>query len=223
MFYILAARMYAAAIMIDLYYWPTPNGHKITIFLEEAQLPYKLHPVNINAKEQFKSEFLKISPNNKMPAIVDHEPADKKGPISMFESGAILWYLAEKAKKFVPHDDRGKVAVSEWLFWQVAGLGPMAGQNSHFSKHAPEKVPYAIERYVNETARLFKVLNDRLANREFVADTYSIADMAIYPWIAPYEMLGQKLSDFSNIKRWFETMAQRPAVKKAYELAKTVK
>ena len=205
--------------MIDLYYWTTPNGHKITIFLEEAGLPYKIHPINIGKGEQFSPEFLKIAPNNRIPAIIDTEASDGDKPISIFESGAILWYLAEKTKKFIPQDTRGKVMVSEWLFWQMAGLGPMAGQNHHFNVYAPEKIPYAIDRYVKETARLYGVLNKQLDGREFVAGEYSIADMAIYPWIVPYENQGQKLSDFPHLKKWFEKMGERPAVKKAYALA----
>lgn len=208
--------------MIDLFYWTTPNGHKITIFLEEAGLPYKIHPVNIGKGDQFKPEFLSIAPNNRIPAIIDTEPTDNKGPLSVFESGAILWYLAEKTKKFVPADARGKVLVSEWLFWQMAGLGPMAGQNHHFNIYAPEKIPYAQERYTKETGRLYGVLNKQLDGKDWVAGDYSIADMAIYPWIVPYEKQGQDLNDFPHLKRWFETMKQRPAVLKAYELAQKI-
>lgn len=208
--------------MIDLYYWTTPNGHKITIFLEEAGLPYKIHPVNIMKGDQFQTEFLAIAPNNRIPAIVDNSPIDEQGPISIFESGAILWYLAEKTKKFIPADTRMKAQVSEWLFWQMAGLGPMAGQNHHFNIYAPEKIPYAQERYIKETARLYGVLNKQLDGKEFVANEYSIADMAIYPWIVPHEKQGQNLNDFPHLKRWFEAMAKRPAVKKAYALADTI-
>lgn len=208
--------------MIDLFYWTTPNGHKISIFLEEAGLPYKIHPVNIGKGEQFKPEFLAIAPNNRIPAITDNEPLDNKGPLSIFESGAILWYLAEKTKKFVPAEARGKVLVSEWLFWQMAGLGPMAGQNHHFNGYAPEKIPYAMERYIKETARLYGVLNKQLDGKDWVAGDYSIADMAIYPWIVPYEKQSQNLNDFPHLKRWFETMKQRPAVLKAYELAQKI-
>ena len=208
--------------MLDLYYWTTPNGHKITIFLEEAGLPYKLHPVNIGKGEQFNPEFLKIAPNNRIPAIVDTEPLDGKESLSIFESGAILWYLAEKTKKFIPQDPRGKAEVSQWLFWQMGGLGPMAGQNHHFNIYAPEKIPYAIERYVKETARLYGVLNKQLEKNPWVAGEYSIADMAIYPWIVPYRNQGQALEDFPALKKWFEKMAQRPAVMKAYELAKSI-
>ncbi len=208
--------------MIDLHYWTTPNGHKITIFLEEAGLPYRIVPVNIGKGEQFRPEFLAIAPNNRIPAIVDTEPADGKGPLSVFESGAILQYLAEKTGKFLPADTRGRAEAMQWLFWQMGGLGPMAGQNHHFGTYAPEKIPYAINRYVNETNRLYGVLDRRLADREFVAGAYSIADMASYPWIVPYERQQQKLEDFPNLKRWFETMRARPAVERAYALAAQV-
>ena len=208
--------------MIDLYYWTTPNGHKITIFLEEAGLPYRMVPVNISRGEQFKPEFLRISPNNRIPAIVDDAPATGGRPVSMFESGAILQYLAEKTGKFLPKDLHGRVEVMQWLFWQMGGLGPMAGQNHHFGQYAPEKIPYAIERYAKETNRLYGVLDKRLADREFVAGDYSIADMASYPWIVPYERQGQKLDDFPNVKRWFETIRARPAIMRAYELAKKI-
>ena len=203
--------------MIDLHYWPTPNGHKITIFLEETGLPYRIFPVNISKGEQFRPEFLRLSPNNRMPAIVDDEPAEKGPPVSVFESGAILMYLAEKTGKFLPKDLRGRYEVLQWLFWQMGGLGPMAGQNHHFSLYAPEKLPYAIERYVKETSRLYAVLDRRLKDREFVAGAYSIADMASYPWIVPYERQGQKLEDYPNLKRWFEAIKARPAVQRAYE------
>jgi GST-like protein len=202
--------------MIDLHYWPTPNGHKITIFLEEAGLAYRIHPVDIGKGDQFAPAFLAISPNNRIPAIVDQAPADGGGAISVFESGAILLYLAEKTGKFVPADPRGRVRALEWLFWQVGGLGPMAGQNHHFRNYAPEKIPYAIDRYVNETNRLYGVLDRRLADHEFLAGEYSIADMACYPWVAPYERQGQNLDDFKNVKRWFEHMRSRPAVVRAY-------
>ena len=208
--------------MIDLYYWTTPNGHKITIFLEEAGLPYRMVPVNISRGEQFKPEFLRISPNNRIPAIVDDAPATGGRPVSVFESGAILQYLAEKTGKFLPKDLHGRVEVMQWLFWQMGGLGPMAGQNHHFGQYAPEKIPYAIERYAKETNRLYGVLDKRLADRDFVAGDYSIADMASYPWIVPYERQGQKLDDFPNLKRWFETIRARPAVMRAYELAKKI-
>jgi GST-like protein len=203
--------------MIDLYYWPTPNGHKIAVFLEEAAIPYRIVPVNIGQGEQFKADFLAISPNNRMPAIVDHAPLERGKPISVFESGAILLYLAEKSEQFIPRDVRGRVEVLQWLFWQVGGLGPMAGQNHHFSRYAPEKLPYAIERYVKETNRLYGVLNRRLADREYLAGAYSIADMACYPWIVPYEAQGQRLEDFPHLKRWFEAIKNRPATARAYE------
>ena len=202
--------------MITLYYWPTPNGHKITIFLEEASVPYRISPVNIGEGEQFRPEFLAISPNNRMPAIVDDAPRDGGEPLSVFESGAILLYLAEKTGKFLPQDMRGRIRALEWLFWQVGGLGPMAGQNHHFGRYAPQKIPYAIDRYVNETNRLYGVLDRRLAQAPFLAGEYSIADMAAYPWIVPYEAQGQNLKDFPNVERWFETIAARPAVARAY-------
>jgi GST-like protein len=208
--------------MIDLYYWTTPNGHKITIFLEEAGLPYRIIPVNISNGDQFKPDFLKIAPNNRIPAIVDHEPAEPGAPISIFESGAILLYLADKTGKFLPKDLRGRNDALQWLFWQMGGLGPMAGQNHHFSAYAPEKIPYAITRYVNETNRLYGVLNKRLADREFIAGDYSIADMASYPWIVPYERQQQKLEDFPHLKRWFEAIRARPAVERAYARAKEI-
>ena len=205
--------------MIDLHYWTTPNGHKITIFLEEAELAYRIVPVNISAGDQFKPDFLRISPNNRIPAIVDHDPSDAGPPISLFESGAILLYLAEKVGRFLPADLRGRTETLQWLFWQMGGLGPMAGQNHHFSAYAPEKIPYAVERYVKETNRLYGVLDKRLSDRACVAGEYSIADMAVYPWIAPYQRQGQKLEDFPNLKRWFETMRERPAVLRAYARA----
>jgi GSH-dependent disulfide-bond oxidoreductase len=208
--------------MIDLYYWTTPNGHKITMFLEEAGLPYRIVPVNIGAGDQFKPEFLAISPNNRMPAIIDHEPKDGGAPISIFESGAILIYLAEKTGKFIPLDLRGRIEVLEWLMWQVSGLGPMAGQNHHFSNYAAEKLPYAIDRYVKETNRLYAVLNKRLAGRHFIAGGYSIADMACYPWIVPHKRQGQNLEDFPHLKRWFEEIKARPATVRAYERAKEI-
>ncbi|MEH2305469.1 glutathione binding-like protein [Nostoc sp.] len=209
--------------MIDLYYWTTPNGHKITIFLEEVGLQYTINPVNIGAGDQFKPEFLKISPNNRIPAIVDHKPVDGGAPISVFESGAILLYLAEKTGKLIPQDLRQRTQVLEWLFWQMGGLGPMAGQNHHFSAYAPEKIEYAINRYVNETGRLYGVLNKQLADREFVAGDYSIADIAAYPWIVPYERQSQNLEDFPHLKRWFETIKARPATIRAYEKAEALK
>lgn len=208
--------------MIDLYYWTTPNGHKITIFLEETGLPYTVKPINIGRGEQFDPAFLQVSPNNRIPAIVDRDPADGGEAIPIFESGAILIYLAAKTGRFLPRETRAWVDVLQWLMWQKAGLGPMAGQNHHFSQYAPEKLPYAINRYVKETSRLYAVLNKRLADREFVAGEYSIADMACYPWTVPHERQGQKLDDFPNLKRWFHAIEERPAVQRAYELAKRV-
>jgi GSH-dependent disulfide-bond oxidoreductase len=201
--------------MIDLYYWPTPNGHKVTLFLEETAMPYRIIPVNIGRGEQFKPDFLAISPNNRMPAIVDHHPLDGGAPISVFESGAILLYLADKTGLFISREVRRRVETTEWLFWQVGGLGPMAGQNHHFSRYAPEKIDYAVTRYVNETNRLYGVLNKRLAEREFVAGAYSIADMAAYPWVVPHEAQGQNLADFPHLSRWFEAIKSRPV--RAYE------
>jgi len=208
--------------MIDVHYWTTPNGHKITMFLEETGLPYRLFPIKIGDGEQFKPEFLAISPNNRIPAIVDTEPAGGGAPISVFESGAILLYLAEKTGKFLPSDLRGRTDVIQWLFWQMAGLGPMAGQNHHFRLYAADKLPYAIDRYVKETNRLYGVLNKRLADRGFVAGDYSIADMASYPWIVPYERQGQDLAEFPHLERWFETIRERPATVRAYARAKEI-
>ena len=208
--------------MIDLSYWPTPNGHKVTLFLEEAGLPYRLVPVNITKGEQFLPDFLRISPNNKMPAIVDHAPQDGGPPLAVFESGAILEYLATKSGRFLPTELRAHTEVMQWLFWQMGGLGPMLGQNHHFAHYAPEKIPYAIERYVKETARLYRVLDTQLAGRDFIARAYSIADMACHPWIASYARQSQKLEDFPNLKRWFESVGARPAVKRAYALGETV-
>jgi GST-like protein len=205
--------------MIELYYWPTPNGHKITMFLEEAGLSYQIKSVNIGAGEQFRPDFLAIAPNNRMPALVDAAPADGGAPVSVFESGAILLYLAEKTGKFLPATLRGRVDTLQWLFWQMGGLGPMAGQNHHFNVYAPEKIDYAINRYVNETARLYGVLNKRLADRDFISGEYSIADMACYPWIVPHERQKQKLEDFPHVKRWFTAIAERPATVRAYALA----
>jgi GST-like protein len=202
--------------MIDLYYWPTPNGHKITMFLEETGLAYRIVPVNIGTGAQFEPSFLAIAPNNRMPAIVDDEPAGGGAPLSLFESGAILLYLAEKSGRLLPQDLRGRAEVTQWLFWQMAGLGPMAGQNHHFNRYAPQQIPYAIERYVKETNRLYGVLNHRLADRSFVAGGYSIADIAAYPWIVPYEAQGQRLEDFPHLKRWFSAIHDRPATLRAY-------
>jgi GST-like protein len=202
--------------MIDLHYWTTPNGHKITIFLEEAELPHSIVPVNISTGAQFEPDFLRIAPNNRIPVIVDHSPADGGALISVFESGAILQYLAEKTGKFLPTDVRGRNDVMQWLNWQMGGLGPMAGQNHHFVQYAPERIPYAMDRYINETNRLYGVLNKRLADRDFVAGEYSIADMACYPWVFPHERQKQNINDFPNLKRWFEAIKARPATVRAY-------
>jgi len=208
--------------MIDFYFWTTPNGYKVLTFLEETGTPYRIVPVNISKGEQFDPEFLKISPNNKMPAIVDRSPKGIAEPIPIFESGAILLYLAEKTGRLLPKDAPGRVEVLQWLFWQMGGLGPMLGQNLHFGQYAPEKIPYAIDRYVDETSRLFKVLDKRLADREFIADKYSIADIASYPWVFKHPYLQLELEDFPNLKRWFETIEQRPAVARAYEIGASI-
>ncbi|MBT8764619.1 glutathione binding-like protein [Metapseudomonas boanensis] len=205
--------------MIDLYYWTTPNGHKITLFLEETGLPYRIHPINIGKDEQFQPHFLEVAPNNRIPAIIDNEPIDGGEPISLFESGAILLYLAEKTGRFIPQELRGRQQCLQWLFWQMGGLGPMAGQNHHFNRFAPEKIPYAIQRYVKETARLYGVLDKHLADRPFAAgEQYSIADMAIYPWIVPHQWQEQNLDDFPDLKRWFTAIQARPATVRAYDL-----
>jgi len=209
--------------MIDFYYWTTPNGHKVTLFLEEAGLPYRVLPIDISKGAQFDPAFLAIAPNNRIPAIVDHDPADGGAPVSLFESGAILLYLAEKTGQFLPTELRARNEALIWLFWQMGGLGPMAGQNHHFSIYAPERIPYATDRYVKETARLYGVLDRRLADRAFVAGPdYGIADMAIYPWIVPWRAQQQDLSAFPNLHRWFETIAARPATQRAYALADTI-
>lgn len=209
--------------MIDLFYWPTPNGHKVTLFLEEAGLPYRISPVNIGAGDQFKPDFLAISPNNKMPAIVDQAPADGGTPVSVFESGAILLYLAEKTGRFLPADLRGRASTLEWLFWQMGGLGPMTGQYGHFNVYAPEKIPYAIDRYTREVERLLGVLDTRLQGRAFIAgDDYTIADMAAYPWINVYDKAPVDLAPFPDLRRWQASIAARPATQRAYALAKQV-
>jgi len=209
--------------MLDVYYWPTPNGWKITIMLEETGLPYTIKPVNIGRGEQFAPEFLAISPNNRMPAIVDHDPPGGGAPISIFESGAILLYLAEKTGQFMPKDIRGRYEVTQWLMWQMGGLGPMAGQTHHFRQYAPEKIPYAVDRYTNEANRLYGVMNIRLVNRPFLAGDYSIADMACWPWIVPYERQGQTLDEFPNLKRWFETIKARPAVARGFAVRRELR
>lgn len=202
--------------MIDLYYCGTPNGLKMAVFFEETGLLHRVIPVDLGKGEQYKPEFLKISPNNKIPAMIDHDPADGGDPVALFESGAMLLYLADKIGRFLPRDLRGRNEVIKWLFWQVGGLGPMAGQIGHFNVHASEKVSYAIDRYTRETRRLYKVLDTRLAGRDFIAGDYSIADIACYPWIVPHKAHGQTLVDFPHLTRWFETVARRPAVIRAY-------
>ncbi|KAA8731613.1 glutathione S-transferase [Acinetobacter qingfengensis] len=200
--------------MIDLYYWGTPNGHKISIALEEMELEYRIFAINILKDEQFAPEFLKISPNNKIPAIVDYDSADGH-PISVFESGAILQYLGRKTGKYYPQQERQRVTVEEWLMWQMGGLGPMLGQNHHFSKFAPERIEYATKRYQQETLRLYGVLNRRLSDRDYVGDEYSIADMAILPWLLRHEWQAVDLNDFSYVKMYIDNLLTRPAIKKA--------
>ena len=203
--------------MIDLYAWPTPNAYKVSIMLEETEIPYRVFPVDITKGDQFKADFLKISPNNKMPAIIDSDGPDGE-PISIFESGAILLYLAEKSGRFIPRDMRGRYQVIQWLMFQMGGIGPMLGQAHHFRQYAPEPIPYAVDRYTNEAKRLYGVLDRRLSEAPFVAGDYSIADMAIFPWIRPYERQGQNLDDFPNLKRWFESINARPAVQRGLAL-----
>jgi len=206
--------------MIDLHYWTTPNGHKITMFLEETGLRYNIVPVNLIKNEQFEPKFLEIAPNNKMPAIVDHDPIGGGAPISIFESGAILQYLAEKTCKLMPQDIRARVEVNQWLFWQVAGLGPMPGQLIFFLRSA-EKHPFGIERFTKETQRLYGVLNNRLEERDWLAgDAYSIADVAAYTWAAPYSLFGLDLDEYPAVERWLEAIASRPATERAYAIAK---
>ena len=209
--------------MIDLYYWPTPNGNKITMMLEECGLDYTMHPINITAGDQFQPEFLKLSPNNRMPAIVDHDPNDGGTPIDLFESGAILLYLAEKTGQFYPTDLRERYSVMKWLMWQMGGLGPMAGQNHHFGRFAAEKIPYAIERYRSETSRLYGVLNAALDGQSFITGDYSIADMACYPWIARYEWQEMDLGEYPNVQRWYEQIAARPATRTGYAKGEAVR
>lgn len=203
--------------MLDLYFWTTPNGYKPLLFIEELALPCQLVPVNINRGEQFAPEFLRFSPNNKIPALIDHAPADGGAAQTVFESGAILLYLAEKHGAFIGGTPRQRIEVIEWLFWQMGGLGPMAGQNHHFAHYAPEKIPYAIERYVKETSRLYKVLDRRLAERPFLAGDYSIADMACYPWVRSHARQSIDLADFPSVARWFAAIGERPATVRAYE------
>ena len=202
--------------MLDLYYWTTPNGHKAVIFLEEAELPYRLLPIHIGRGDQFDPQFLEISPNNRIPALVDNDIADNK-PQAIFESGAILLYLAEKTGRFMPVETRARYEVIQWLMWQMGGLGPMLGQNHHFRGYSPEPVPYAVERYEKETQRLYKVLDKQLAGRDYICGEYSIADMACYPWTVPYERQGIVLENYPNVGRWMDEMAARPAVARAYQ------
>lgn len=208
--------------MIRLHFWPTPNGYKVLVFLEEAGVPYEISPVNINKGDQFKPDFLAIAPNNRIPAIIDDEPHGRAEAISIFESGAILLYLAEKTGRFIASDLGGRQDAIQWLFWQMAGLGPMAGQNHHFGGYAPEKIPYAIDRFTNETSRLYAVLDKRLSGRDFIAGTYSIADIACYPWVVFHDRQKQDLADFPNIKAWFERIRDRPAVVRSYEIGKSI-
>ncbi len=208
--------------MLDLYYWTTPNGHKITMFLEEAELEYNLIAVHIGKGEQFAPEFLRVAPNNRIPALVDNDQADGGEPISVFESGAILLYLADKYGQFIPPDARGRADVVQWLMWQMGGLGPMLGQNHHFVTYAPERIDYAMNRYVNETARLYAVLNKQLSDREFITGDYSIADMACYPWIVPHKRQRQDLNDFPHLQRWFDAIRERPATVRAYDKGKAI-
>lgn len=206
--------------MIDLYYAPTPNGHKITLFLEEANIPYQLHRVNISKGEQFRPEFLAISPNNKIPAIVDTQPAEGNAPINLFESGAILLYLAEKHGVLLSSSLRERTATLQWLFWQVAGFGPMLGQNHHFNHYAPQPVPYAIERYQQETQRLYRVLDKHLQDNPWLAgEQYSIADIATYPWVVSYARQRVDLDDYPAVKAWYTRISERPATQRAYQLA----
>ncbi len=204
---------------IDFYYWATPNGWKIAIFLEESGLPYNLIPVNINEGEQFEPDFLSISPNNKIPAILDPDGSDGR-PVSVFESGAILIYLAEKIGRFLPADFRRRVQTLEWLMFQVGNVGPFLGQAHHFRAYAPERIPYAIDRYTNEAARQYNVMEERLDGREYFIDQYTIADMAIFPWVTSHERQGQDLNDYPSLRRWYESMKQRPAVRRALDLLK---
>lgn len=207
---------------VELYYWPTPNGYKISIMLEECRLPYEMKPVNISRGDQFDPGFLKISPNNRMPAIVDPDGPGGR-PISIFESGAILQYLGRKTGKFYPSDERGRVEVEQWLFWQMGGVGPMAGQVHHFKNYAVETLTYAINRYVNEVNRLYGVMNLRLADRDFIAGKYSIADMSLIGWVNGWERQGQDIEEFPHLKRWIATMKARPAVQRGMALGQDLR
>ena len=203
--------------MIELYFWTTPNGMKPLILLEELGIEHTVHPVNISKGEQFSAAFTRVSPNQKIPAIVDHAPRDADAPVTLFESGAILQYLVEKTGQFLPDSATGRAKVTQWLFWQMAGLGPILGQYLHFAVYADQAVAYAQGRFSREKERLYQVLDDRLRDREFVADDYSIADIAIYPWIRRLEREGGHLNGFANLKRWYEVVSRRPAVIRAYE------
>jgi len=209
--------------MIDLYYWPTPNGWKISIALEEMELPYRVKPVNIGRGEQFEADFLKISPNNRIPAIVDDDPNGADEPIAIFESGAILLYLAEKSGRFLPAELALRYRVVQWLMWQVGGLGPMLGQNHHFRSYAPEPIPYAVDRYTNEARRLYGVLDRQLEGRDYIAGEYSIADMACWPWVVPHERQGMNLADTPNVQRWFERVKARPAVARGFAVGQELR
>ena len=208
--------------MIDLYFWPTPNGFKITIFCEEAEVPYNLVPVDIGEGDQFAPEFLAISPNNRMPAIVDPDGPEGEA-VSLFESGAILIYLAEKHGRFLPTEARRRLDVLQWLMWQMGGIGPMLGQNHHFRIYAPERIPYAVDRYTNEANRLYGVLDKRLQGREFICGDYSIADMATFPWIMPYKRQGIELEEYANVRRWFDALKGRPAVRRAIDAGRELR
>jgi len=207
---------------IQLYYWPTPNGWKISIMLEELDVPYNVNYVNVGRGDQFQPEFLAISPNNRIPAIIDPEGPDG-GDLSVFESGAILLYLARKFERFYPTETRRRVAVEEWLMWQMAGLGPMSGQAGYFRNYAPEPIPPAIERYTKEVARLYGVMDRRLEGRDYLADSYSIADMACIGWVSNHEAYEQKLEDYPNLHRWYRTLRERPAVQKGLELGREMR
>jgi GST-like protein len=209
--------------VIDLYYWPTPNGWKISIALEEMELPYRVKSVNIARGEQFEPDFLAISPNNRMPAIVDHDPVGGGEPLSIFETGAILLYLAEKSGRFLPQDVRGRSEVTAWLMWQMGGLGPMLGQHGHFVVYAPEKVPYAIDRYRREAERLYGVLDKRLEGREHICGEYSIADMACWPWVITYKAQSLDLDSFPNVRRWFDALKQRPGLRRGYDVGRDLR
>ncbi len=208
--------------MYELFYWTTPNGHKITMLLEELDLEYKVVPVNIGKGDQFEADFLKISPNNRIPAMIDHNPYEAEGDVAIFESGAILLYLADKHSQFIPKDTAGRANVLQWLFWQMANLGPMGGQNHHFVTYLDEPIEYAVNRYVNEVSRLYAVLDHQLKDNEYICGEYSIADMASYPWVVPHKRQLQKIDEFPNLYRWFKTVRNRPATERAYEVAKRI-